>query len=818
MSSRGYVFFLAQRAAITLLALLIAPGAGVAEEGNGPSTKFDISRSSGRGTVEITDLAFVIDVSGSVDATEYTLQLEGFARAIDDPTILPRDGSIAITVIQFAAGARVDIPIGVINSDTDAMTLASNIRGLSRSGLGSSTSVGSAIDLAGITLGASARSNARQAICLSTDGLRNTGLNVDAAINNAQAQGVDQLDVIVIEDMSLVTFYEARVFGGGPGVAFVADFDEFVTAVSLKIGEIISPVECAAEINSPADNAVISDASVEVKATVTPTEGIPPYTTSCEINGLPGVQSGNSFTAIVPLVFGPNDIIAICTVIDSLGEDFVCQDSIRVTHPVDTLECTVTIDSPADNTTTTQADVVVKGTLTPSGGAPPLAATCEINSVPAVLSGDIFMATVPLATGSNAIVATCAVTDRLQQETVCVDSIQVTREDKPIVCDLKIIAPMDNDKSCGDSVKVTARGYFAGGIAPLTVDCNINGIPAILAADSTISAMVALVDGLNLIEAVCAGTDAQGSQKTCADTVEVSRDGVKPYCTFELDSDGVKGTFFDDDSGIRDIRPVEIRNGILTVEPFAKGAKKVDFRIDFVNPNKHMFFSIDVRDMCKNRFNCDPVFLTLSPSSPTRQTSFSFPSVDRYFQLDNRGLSEVKIQLNGHRFTLSTDAAAVAGAPNTFLMPRQGRIAFDMRSYLREDANEAVLSFEGPSGSSAQIMIADEVDDVGFVLELAEIPREFGLAQNYPNPFNPSTSIRFDIPDRMVDGVDVKLTVYNVLGEVVRVLVDGRRAQGQHTVEWDGRGKNLQPVSSGIYIYQLVAGEARQTRRMLFLK
>jgi len=52
----------------------------------------------------------------------------------------------------------------------------------------------------------------------------------------------------------------------------------------------------------------------------------------------------------------------------------------------------------------------------------------------------------------------------------------------------------------------------------------------------------------------------------------------------------------------------------------------------------------------------------------------------------------------------------------------------------------------------------------------------------------------------------------------VRVLVDGHRAQGRHTVEWDGRGRSLQPVSSGLYIYQLVAGEVRQTRRMLLLK
>ncbi len=106
-------------------------------------------------------------------------------------------------------------------------------------------------------------------------------------------------------------------------------------------------------------------------------------------------------------------------------------------------------------------------------------------------------------------------------------------------------------------------------------------------------------------------------------------------------------------------------------------------------------------------------------------------------------------------------------------------------------------------------------------LALADVPEEaapevfeFGMDQNFPNPFNPSTTIRYALPQ----ATDVQLTVYNVLGQEVRVLVSQYLPAGAHAIQWDGRDAIGRAVSSGIYMYRLVAGEKVAVRRMIFLK
>ncbi len=88
------------------------------------------------------------------------------------------------------------------------------------------------------------------------------------------------------------------------------------------------------------------------------------------------------------------------------------------------------------------------------------------------------------------------------------------------------------------------------------------------------------------------------------------------------------------------------------------------------------------------------------------------------------------------------------------------------------------------------------------------------LLQNFPNPFNPSTSIRFQLAS---EG-SVRLAIYNLKGQLVRVLSDGHRSRGSHTVTWDGLDASGDPVSSGVYLYRLQAGGKVQSRRMLLLK
>jgi hypothetical protein len=92
---------------------------------------------------------------------------------------------------------------------------------------------------------------------------------------------------------------------------------------------------------------------------------------------------------------------------------------------------------------------------------------------------------------------------------------------------------------------------------------------------------------------------------------------------------------------------------------------------------------------------------------------------------------------------------------------------------------------------------------------LPQFPVNYNLAQNFPNPFNPSTTIRYTIPER----AQVKLEIYNMLGQLIEVLVDEEQFSGYHEVVF--RRTNL---ASGVYIYRLQAGYFVETRRMIILK
>ena len=94
------------------------------------------------------------------------------------------------------------------------------------------------------------------------------------------------------------------------------------------------------------------------------------------------------------------------------------------------------------------------------------------------------------------------------------------------------------------------------------------------------------------------------------------------------------------------------------------------------------------------------------------------------------------------------------------------------------------------------------------------LPQEYALYQNYPNPFNASTVIAFDLPYNS----HVTITVYNVLGQQVTTLVDGRLPAGNHRVTWNGTSSSGTSVASGIYYYRLRADGFTATRKMILVK
>ena len=98
--------------------------------------------------------------------------------------------------------------------------------------------------------------------------------------------------------------------------------------------------------------------------------------------------------------------------------------------------------------------------------------------------------------------------------------------------------------------------------------------------------------------------------------------------------------------------------------------------------------------------------------------------------------------------------------------------------------------------------------------EESSVPLSFSMKQNFPNPFNSETVIEYSLPRES----QIKITIYNLLGQKVKTLINGKSPAGRQEVSWDGKNNRREAVSSGIYFYRMEADEFTQTKRMVLLK
>ena len=109
-----------------------------------------------------------------------------------------------------------------------------------------------------------------------------------------------------------------------------------------------------------------------------------------------------------------------------------------------------------------------------------------------------------------------------------------------------------------------------------------------------------------------------------------------------------------------------------------------------------------------------------------------------------------------------------------------------------------------------RVVIREELDTKKEIL----LPETFALHQNYPNPFNPVTAIRYDLPE----GSHVRIMIYDLMGRKIRTLVDMDQKAGYRSIQWNATNDLGQPVSAGMYLYTIQAGDFRQTKKMVLLK
>ena len=105
------------------------------------------------------------------------------------------------------------------------------------------------------------------------------------------------------------------------------------------------------------------------------------------------------------------------------------------------------------------------------------------------------------------------------------------------------------------------------------------------------------------------------------------------------------------------------------------------------------------------------------------------------------------------------------------------------------------------------------LESVG-IAESDGLPTTYAVHQNHPNPFNPVTSLRYDLPE---DGI-VNITVFDMMGRRVSTLMNSHQNAGYKSIQWNATNTAGQPVSAGIYLYTIRAGEFMQTKKMILLK
>lgn len=127
---------------------------------------------------------------------------------------------------------------------------------------------------------------------------------------------------------------------------------------------------------------------------------------------------------------------------------------------------------------------------------------------------------------------------------------------------------------------------------------------------------------------------------------------------------------------------------------------------------------------------------------------------------------------------------------------------------------QLIFTSNAVNGMQYHVPVTIYIESTTGISDPTAIPERLVLLENYPNPFNPSTQIRFEVPQQQ----RIMLAIYNVIGQRVATLADRQFAPGSYEVEWQGVNENGIAVGSGIYFYQLNAGNTVITKKMILLR
>jgi hypothetical protein len=210
--------------------------------------------------------------------------------------------------------------------------------------------------------------------------------------------------------------------------------------------------------------------------------------------------------------------------------------------------------------------------------------------------------------------------------------------------------------------------------------------------------------------------------------------------------------------------------------------------------------------------------ILLSYSNIDTSSSFSIQWTDSWaynpfivWQTDNISSDPLFTDTENNNFILQVNSPCVdAGNPHSAYNDNEdpenpGQALWPAQGTVRNDMGAFGGKSELKSGNSTSVVLNYNVYTK---------PGEFKLYENYPDPFNPETMIEYNIPKQG----KVNITVFNVLGQKIRTLVDSEHAPGMYRTIWDGKDWFGKPANSGIYFYRLDSDNFHEVKRMVLLR
>ncbi len=482
---------------------------------------------------------------------------------------------------------------------------------------------------------------------------------------------------------------------------------------------------------------------------------------------------------------------------------------------VDSLSCTVAIQTPAANAIVCGDRVNVKAVLGVAGGLSPRLESATINGIATSVknvNNDTIFALIPLIAGSNTLTAQCVFSDSLGQRAVCTDTISVWA--RLVGAEMAITSPEDSSFICAKATNVTASFTPPTDHSPLRTICTINS-DSVLTTNGSFSRSVTLLPGYNTIVAQCFFIDSSGCTVAVAETSTVFSDPTPPHCVLSFDNlPVITGKVFDHESGLAKIEVFQIINRTIQIAPFTPGDTLVSFTSNEIDPALRSWLNLKVTNRAGCEILCDPVYLRLEPAASPCHFTLDLPESDRYLFINNHGLQRLSLALNAQELHLIAQQQAHDQNNNGYFIPLHGKISFDISSYLRKGENQITITCDGPAGSNADVVFSDFDWNAHTDTPL---PKAFALMQNYPNPFNPETSISFEIPAALAAAVSLR--ILNLQGQMVRMLIDGLiMPPGKHVVSWDGKDDKGRRATTGVYFYQMRVGNFGAVKKMILAR